>query len=178
MLQPWPWAREKSTNQNHLGHNLFNCEHEYHQQMMNLHLLKPSINSNVRNGFFSKLFFGRFYFFKNIKILIRLIQLRISSNRLDGHEFEWSPGVGDGQGGLACCNSWVAKSWTRLSNWTELILYIKITQMSIFWRVYQFFFLPYLGKDGWLWNSINTSLPLTSTMDNTTSWMTRCSYDK
>ena len=25
---------------------------------------------------------------------------------LDGHESEWSPGVGDGQGGLACCNSW------------------------------------------------------------------------
>ena len=25
---------------------------------------------------------------------------------LDGHEFEWTPGVGDGQGGLECCNSW------------------------------------------------------------------------
>ena len=24
---------------------------------------------------------------------------------LDGHEFGWTPGVGDGQGGLACCNS-------------------------------------------------------------------------
>ena len=24
---------------------------------------------------------------------------------LDGHEFEWIPGVGDGQGGLACCDS-------------------------------------------------------------------------
>ena len=23
----------------------------------------------------------------------------------DGHEFEQPPGVGDGQGGLACCNS-------------------------------------------------------------------------
>ena len=29
---------------------------------------------------------------------------------LDGHEFEQALGVGDGQGGLACCNSWVAKS--------------------------------------------------------------------
>ena len=27
---------------------------------------------------------------------------------------------GDGQGGLACCGSGVAKSWTRLSDWTEL----------------------------------------------------------
>ena len=25
-----------------------------------------------------------------------------------------------GQGDLACCRSWVAKSWTRLSGWTEL----------------------------------------------------------
>ena len=25
---------------------------------------------------------------------------------LDGHESEWIPGVGDGQGGLACCDSW------------------------------------------------------------------------
>ena len=26
-------------------------------------------------------------------------------HQLDGHEFEWTPGVGDGQGGLACCGS-------------------------------------------------------------------------
>ena len=25
--------------------------------------------------------------------------------RLDGHGFEWTPGFGDGQGGLACCDS-------------------------------------------------------------------------
>ena len=35
-------------------------------------------------------------------------------HRLNGHGFGWTPGVGDGQGGLA------AKSQTRLSNWTEL----------------------------------------------------------
>ena len=39
--------------------------------------------------------------------------------RLDGHVFEWTPGDGDGQGGLACCHG-VTKSQTRLSNWTEL----------------------------------------------------------
>ena len=27
-------------------------------------------------------------------------------HRLNGHEFEWILGVGDGQGGLACCDSW------------------------------------------------------------------------
>ena len=30
-------------------------------------------------------------------------------HRLDRHEFEWTPGVGDGQGGLACCDSWGRK---------------------------------------------------------------------
>ena len=47
-------------------------------------------------------------------------------HRLDGHGFGWTPGVGDGQGGLACCGSWGCKEldtterlkWTEL-NWTE-----------------------------------------------------------
>ena len=27
-------------------------------------------------------------------------------HRLNGYEFGWAQGVGDGQGGLACCDSW------------------------------------------------------------------------
>ena len=27
-------------------------------------------------------------------------------HRLDGHGFGWTPGFGDGQGGLVCCSSW------------------------------------------------------------------------
>ena len=44
-------------------------------------------------------------------------------HRLDGHEFEWTPGVGDGQGGLACCDSWGHKKsdMTEQLNWTELL---------------------------------------------------------
>ena len=30
-------------------------------------------------------------------------------HRLDGHGFERAPGVGDGQGGLACCSPWGRK---------------------------------------------------------------------
>ena len=30
-------------------------------------------------------------------------------HRLNGHGFGWTPGVGDGQGGLACCDSWGRK---------------------------------------------------------------------
>ena len=43
---------------------------------------------------------------------------------LNGHEFEWTPGVGDGQGGLVCCDSWGCKEldWATELNWTELIV--------------------------------------------------------
>ena len=30
-------------------------------------------------------------------------------HRLIGHGFGWAPGVGDGQGGLVCCDSWGRK---------------------------------------------------------------------
>ena len=38
---------------------------------------------------------------------------------LDGRESEWTPGDGDGQGGLGYCNS-LGHSRTWLSNWPEL----------------------------------------------------------
>ena len=41
---------------------------------------------------------------------------------LDGSKSEWTPGVGDRQGGLACCDSWGRKEsdTTEQLNWTEL----------------------------------------------------------
>ena len=41
---------------------------------------------------------------------------------LDGRESGWTPGVGDGQGGLVCCDSWGHKELdtTEWLNWTEL----------------------------------------------------------
>ena len=41
---------------------------------------------------------------------------------LDGRESDWTPGVGDGQGGLACCDSWGRKEsdTTEWLNWTEM----------------------------------------------------------
>ena len=43
-------------------------------------------------------------------------------HRLDGHGFGWTPGVGDGRGGLACCGSWSRKEsdMTEQRNWTEV----------------------------------------------------------
>ena len=47
---------------------------------------------------------------------------------LDGHEHEseWTPGVGDGQGGLVCCDSWGHKEsdTTERLIWSDTYIYI------------------------------------------------------
>ena len=61
---------------------------------------------------------------------------------LDGHEFEWTLGVGDGQGGLACCYSWGRKEsdMTEWLNWTEL----KILRFLFFgFFLSQFFYFTF-----------------------------------
>ena len=42
---------------------------------------------------------------------------------LNRRDSEWTPGVGDGQGGLACCDSWGRKEsdTTEWLNWSELV---------------------------------------------------------
>ena len=42
---------------------------------------------------------------------------------LDGHGFGWTPGVGDGQGGLKCWGSWGPKEsdMTEQVNWTDML---------------------------------------------------------
>ena len=44
---------------------------------------------------------------------------------LSGREFGWTLGVGDGQRGLACCDSW-GQSQTRLSDLTDWMTYLSI----------------------------------------------------
>ena len=59
-------------------------------------------------------------------------------HRLNGHEFEQAPGVGDGQGGLASCSPWVLKSWTQLSEWTELNWRCKGSLLRQFWGIFSY----------------------------------------
>ena len=40
-------------------------------------------------------------------------------HRLDGLEFGWTPGAGDGQGGLMCCDSCKESDTTDRLNWSE-----------------------------------------------------------
>ena len=65
---------------------------------------------------------------------------------LDGHESEWTPGVGDGQGGLACCDSWGHKEsdTTERLIWSDLIWYrlhlfqiwIGIYWLKVLWQMF------------------------------------------
>ena len=57
-------------------------------------------------------------------------------HRVNGHEFGWTPGVGDGQGGLACCDSWGCKEsdTTERLNWQPLskFLFLLSPNLSLF----------------------------------------------
>ena len=55
-----------------------------------------------------------------------------STYRLDGREFEWTSGVGDEQGGLACCSSWGCKELdtTEPLNW--IFLPYRVVSLIIF----------------------------------------------
>ena len=56
--------------------------------------------------------------------------------RLEAHEFGWTPGVGGGQGGLACCGSWGRKEsdTTERLNWTELTRALLLLAMQ-HWKI-------------------------------------------
>ena len=47
-------------------------------------------------------------------------------HQINGCGFEWTPGVGDGQGGPVCCGPWVRHDWAAELNWTELNLRIDL----------------------------------------------------
>ena len=53
---------------------------------------------------------------------------------LNRHEFGWTPGIGDGQGGLARWGSWGCKEsdTTEQVNWTELMPYRSYSRFLIF----------------------------------------------
>ena len=68
---------------------------------------------------------------------------------LDGREFEWTLGVGDGQGGLARCDSWDHKEsdMTEWLNWTELNWKLRnIPQMLLGQLIWQMHYFPITQK--------------------------------
>ena len=92
---------------------------------------------------------------------------------LDGREFGWTQGVGDGQGGLACCNSWGRKEsdMTEQLNWTEggfngdellqLLLIWKSLSLIHFWKTVLLNIVFFVGSFFYFKNS-EYILPLSS----------------
>ena len=73
---------------------------------------------------------------------------------LNGRESEWTPGVGDGQGGLACCDSWGRKEsdMTEWLNWLKLLpspespyFYDLILNLQIPQNIFQLFSLLFFS---------------------------------
>jgi len=67
---------------------------------------------------------------------------------LNGHEFEQAPGIGNGQGGLACCRPWGCKESDRTEqlNWTEHSLndvYLNYFSQNKFMTSDKYFFFSF-----------------------------------
>ena len=77
-------------------------------------------------------------------------------HRLAGCEFEWTPGVGDGQGGLVCCGFMgslrVGHDWATELNWTALNWTEDECSCVVVWAFFGIVFL-------WDWNE-NWSFPV------------------
>ena len=74
---------------------------------------------------------------------------------LNGRESEWTPGVCDGQGGLACCDSWGRKEsdtteWLNWNELTEALVFVLGLGQKIFCSNWADFFFVYSRA----WNQV------------------------
>ena len=86
-------------------------------------------------------------------------------HRLNGHGFWWTLGVGDAQGGLACCSPWGHKEldMTKQLNLTDLYLryiyrYISIYgYMDIYVHIYTYIciYMYISNMDKVSWKNLN-----------------------
>ena len=101
-------------------------------------------------------------------------------HRLNGHEFEWALGVGDGQGGLACCSPWGCKEsdTSERLNWTSDCCQAKISEYKMRQTRRQYLspkdkylililvpWQPEFGKEGAMWKFTFFSWPGTTDRD-------------
>ena len=88
-------------------------------------------------------------------------------HRLDGRESEWTPGDGDGQGGLVCCDSWGHKEsdTTERLNWTELIHKGHVIMVILLLPNFQWYTLlkAKQNKASFSWNSMPSKIWLQPT---------------
>ena len=56
---------------------------------------------------------------------------------LNGRESEWTPGVGDGQEGLVCCNSWGHKE-SDMTEWLNWYVYLWLIHVEVWQKATKF----------------------------------------
>ena len=101
---------------------------------------------------------------------------------LDGHESEWTPGDGDEQGGLVCCDSWGLKEsdMTEQLNWTNWTLVNTFYMERLTAWLFQGSFSKFLSNDSRFCDlqfKITTSsvaLPKTSITNSLSSELQEC----
>ena len=73
---------------------------------------------------------------------------------LNGHEFGWTPGVGDEYRGLACCGSWGYKEWnaTEKLNWSDETLLFSYLWKDTRWHQKH---IPLIKKKNQKWKESN-----------------------
>ena len=88
-------------------------------------------------------------------------------HELDGREFECTPGVCDGQGGLECFDSWHRKEsdMTEWLNWTELMLF-----NLHYFRVSSYFLLLISSLIPWWFESRHRMISILLVLSRCVSW--------
>ena len=89
---------------------------------------------------------------------------------LDGCEYEWTPGVGVGQGGLACCDSWGLKELDT-TEWLNWIAQVK-KELYEYQRVNPGLNKPYSNEDIFFfrWNILTGNFMRDTKEDANNQW--------
>ena len=72
-------------------------------------------------------------------------------HRLKGHGFGWTLGIGDGQGGLACCGSWGCKEsdMTEQLNWLSYIVFSGLRWLQFLLELFYYQSIWWVFLFGW-----------------------------
>ena len=95
---------------------------------------------------------------------------------LNGHEFEQAPGVGEGQGNLACCSPWGCKvrhDWTTELNWTAAESDLNGSELTVYphWPGFFSFPLSFYLKNLFIFNWRIIALQSHVGFCHTTTWI-------
>ena len=71
------------------------------------------------------------------------------TNTMDMDLGGWTPGVGDGQGGLVCCSSWGHKEsdMTEQVNWAELNFILHSVNVACYIHFFRLYYHCILGRN-------------------------------